>query len=1028
MAQGYIITYSDGSINFTLAPYAANGPESPSDVALYRNATDARTSLVFTGKGYPDYGDRINENMLHMLEHFASDTEPVFPTGGQIWYDRSVTPPVPRVYNPKRHTNISTNISFVTFSGDHTTRFSSLDRIRIHDPSSLEYEEYLIVSVTFSSPNTEVEILSPVGTRTNWFVGGWDIIIIDHDGDIDVGGSQVTNLRSRTPGIDDPDLDEAVSFDFLQNYVAGLTGTIPVNLDDLADVTITGPLDDPHILSYNTTSSMWEDQLLGDEITAVGDITLGGTLDMGGRRIVNMLDPDDGNPGVNSMAVTVGYLNIKLAGGSTGVTELKELTDVESSLSPNLDDLFQFDGAEWTTYALADLISDISSGLPPYPSDYVPLSGTTYSGSPPQYMDVDAFIHYDPTSAYRSDLGDEGLLRGHLEDTTLISLDIADALYGVGSGGDDRVEYGAYEPTLGSRGQGAVQLSWQAGNSPLDPFIPGVLPSGTEDGVQFEFDVTEGRHLTIDPKTQDDGDRLLYERRIAEGTDIYPLLSLRTIFDELNQLLGFRSAIPYRTQIDAGTYARPSTETLNSNYIPGKNNLEIYLDGTKQTASIHNWQRATILASSSTGVTDFGLNQFNIGDNWFGIAGNAEERFLELRTLSQSITLKTVQFAITGADTGNDEFRISGDHTLVFNLVSSITVSGSTGNDGSYTISSVSYNGSPDETIVAVVGAVPSGVADGVLQSVFGTFTIDDASYYPSDLHTRVWVSPGFVIAGEPTSWLIEVDNDSNTNQLVWGGYPTGLSATERYGLRITINPGSIVREPIIHGHTGNMAQLVAKINEWSKNNGEDFSTYLEGGHWYFVSAHPGTGSDVDLSNATPADLTFSIIDCLTENGDKTPGVGIDEAFIVSGDQTTDFVAGLGLTVTGSTSNNGTYTISNVEYNTISAGNTAVYVGSNGEIPDLTDTTGTINLPSVPIFDEIVGGAAEANRFYFYEFDTATIGSWTKKTDIDTQITLSGDYDEIGMFGFESDTIEWGSAPSSGLVEYTIQPEPEINQ
>lgn len=43
--------------------------------------------LTFTGRGVEDYGEHRNTNLLHLAEHFASDTAPTNPLEGQAWYD-----------------------------------------------------------------------------------------------------------------------------------------------------------------------------------------------------------------------------------------------------------------------------------------------------------------------------------------------------------------------------------------------------------------------------------------------------------------------------------------------------------------------------------------------------------------------------------------------------------------------------------------------------------------------------------------------------------------------------------------------------------------------------------------------------------------------------------------------------------------------------------------------------------------------------------------------------------------------------
>jgi hypothetical protein len=47
------------------------------------------TSLSLVGRGYPNYGQKIAQNFLHLLENFASPLPPENPIEGQLWYDTS---------------------------------------------------------------------------------------------------------------------------------------------------------------------------------------------------------------------------------------------------------------------------------------------------------------------------------------------------------------------------------------------------------------------------------------------------------------------------------------------------------------------------------------------------------------------------------------------------------------------------------------------------------------------------------------------------------------------------------------------------------------------------------------------------------------------------------------------------------------------------------------------------------------------------------------------------------------------------
>lgn len=44
-------------------------------------------SIKFPGRGYINYGEPVNENMLWIMQNFASASSPTSPLNGQLWYD-----------------------------------------------------------------------------------------------------------------------------------------------------------------------------------------------------------------------------------------------------------------------------------------------------------------------------------------------------------------------------------------------------------------------------------------------------------------------------------------------------------------------------------------------------------------------------------------------------------------------------------------------------------------------------------------------------------------------------------------------------------------------------------------------------------------------------------------------------------------------------------------------------------------------------------------------------------------------------
>ena len=56
-------------------------------ITIEDNTINQETSLSLPGKNTTAYGGSIAQNFLHLLENFASATEPGTPVEGQLWYD-----------------------------------------------------------------------------------------------------------------------------------------------------------------------------------------------------------------------------------------------------------------------------------------------------------------------------------------------------------------------------------------------------------------------------------------------------------------------------------------------------------------------------------------------------------------------------------------------------------------------------------------------------------------------------------------------------------------------------------------------------------------------------------------------------------------------------------------------------------------------------------------------------------------------------------------------------------------------------
>ncbi len=89
MTTSYIINLTNPWIDsFNVSAFASNGPVFPLSANLESTAVAANTSLIVYGKGHPNYGERIEENLVHLMEHFSGSVEPQYPISGQLWFQR----------------------------------------------------------------------------------------------------------------------------------------------------------------------------------------------------------------------------------------------------------------------------------------------------------------------------------------------------------------------------------------------------------------------------------------------------------------------------------------------------------------------------------------------------------------------------------------------------------------------------------------------------------------------------------------------------------------------------------------------------------------------------------------------------------------------------------------------------------------------------------------------------------------------------------------------------------------------------
>lgn len=146
MPTGYMLNWSDNTLK---PPFLL--PEATVD-----NHT---TSLQLTGKRVVNWGEFLNENMLHLLEHGFSKTAPNNPTIGQLWLDANSGDL--KIFTSQLTWNVIVNVPGI---GTQTTTPTPLPN----------------TSTSTSSTSTSTSTTPPVPT-INWsnFQFIWDLPSVD---------------------------------------------------------------------------------------------------------------------------------------------------------------------------------------------------------------------------------------------------------------------------------------------------------------------------------------------------------------------------------------------------------------------------------------------------------------------------------------------------------------------------------------------------------------------------------------------------------------------------------------------------------------------------------------------------------------------------------------------------------------------------------------------------------------------------------------------------------------------------------
>lgn len=248
MANDYIINRTDpANGSFVIKPMTTNGPAQPgAAVPLDPLAVSANTSLVLLGKGMAGYGERVAEDFVHMLEHFAHATAPAYPIQGQLWYNNDIHSL--SVYDGTGWQALSIGslpaVGNLNMGGFSVTNLTN--PVNPMDAMNLQTAEGLYVNVAgdimtgaLTVPTLTV-VSGILDMSANRVVNvGAPINPSDATTKLYVDARTLDNLVD--VAITSPGINEVLSYNGT-NWVNSTTATTVSTLNDLSDVVLVGPL------------------------------------------------------------------------------------------------------------------------------------------------------------------------------------------------------------------------------------------------------------------------------------------------------------------------------------------------------------------------------------------------------------------------------------------------------------------------------------------------------------------------------------------------------------------------------------------------------------------------------------------------------------------------------------------------------------------------------------------------------------------------------------------------------------------
>lgn len=819
----YQMLFTDQNANreFVIQPYTRNGPSTPT-TSVDPSAATANTTLFLYGKGTPDYGERIQENMIFMMEHFNNPTEPSFPIPGQIWSNTSTNPPQLYVYNPFKYTIVSNNMNIIAIQSTGSldslstilARFVSLGTTKsftVYSPSFVPFT--FIQQTTPGYPQISggmvllsVTPVTPLSSMTGYTTGGWEDIwqgncVNRLRTTFDANGQFIQNIP--TPILS----SDVVNKGYVDAAVLGGS----TSLASLTDVQLSGPGNN-NILAYSSGISKW----INTTSAALGLLSLSGDT-MTGPLILN------GDPIANLGAATKQYVDGQLLSNA-----------FTSIITPVNDNLLVYDTGllKWVNKtATAAGVLALSGGT---------MTGTLNMGS---HILTALTTPINPTDA---------ATKGYVDAIIVSAGGITSAIF--------------------DNTAGILTINQNA--SPTTITIPNFLPSPNN-----KLQASYVYYTPPDPSSLI-APGLFFQSTLSDigttsPTDIQDPTNVQVsaAFRAVDVALG-NFTVPRSRLIMNGTGTNVifnintgSPNTLvggspNLKYVVGSRALAIYINGLKQIAADRGIFKLTS-AVTTTGIAGIvfntGTSSLVVPGSYMGMLHPGTQFTITGTSTANDGHYTVISSSLTGPNTtvvttpnyfsptpGTSIFVASGTGTLTygpFGIMPSMQTGytfGGPSNVGSLT---VGVNGNPAVTLSidtstincdtfglladavnAYAGSFYMNNIVGVITGASGTFTVPG--------NRTAYFSPGIVFTVRYSSGADGVYTvasstfgGTNTNIVVTGVIPlttiTGIIFQDIWGYTMVIENGSIVFYSNVSGATSSIAAVSGSL-----------LTSITGGDW----------------------------------------------------------------------------------------------------------------------------------------------------------------------------------------------------